>query len=251
MGCIWSQEEAFQPRKWIYLDELIPMVRTADIFLMSGKGGTSIIINIGSNSAYSHIVTVVKTDKFGTCIWESATPDGCIDILTGTDKDGPRLIPLREKIEHYLKKEGYAVHYRPLVVNPEYMEELLRSQPPLEEKLWAHLKRESPKNFEWDLFSMARSAQPWIPGEHWPNGDPSGRFCSELVAEMWRVLGYLDSKGKPDDLLAPTAFAEGNEMALDFPLKIINGGDTVIPLVSLGETVDVRLRPTTITTTNK
>ena len=244
MGCIWSQQESFKPLEWITIDELILIVRTGDIFLFVGYDTflkpASFIIQVGSNSAYSHVGVVVKTDKFGACLWESSTPDGCIDVLTQTNKDGPRLIPLREKLERYLKKEGYAVHYRALVVDPEYMKKLLHSKPPLAEKLWNSLQRESPKAFEWDLFSMARSVQPWIPGENWPNGDPSGRFCSELVAETWRTLGYLESD-KPADLYAPLSFAQGNEASLDFPFQVINKGNTVIPLVGLGETKDVRL----------
>ena len=246
MGCIWSQQASFKPRHWITIDELLLTVRTGDIFLFSGYDNifkpASLIIQLGSNSAYSHVGVVVKTDTFGACLWESSTPDGCIDVLTQTNKDGPRLIPLREKLERYLKTEGYAVHYRELVVAPEYMEQLLNSKPSLGEKLGAFLERESPKNFEWDLFSMARSVQPWIPGEILPNGDPIGRFCSELVAETWRVLGYLDVQRQgPSDLLAPPAFAEGNEASLAFPMKIIDGGNTVFPLVFLGETKDVKL----------
>ncbi len=239
MGCIWSRDENFVPKHWVSLEYLLHTCHTGDILLFSGRGFSSTLINAGSYSPYSHVGVVVVTDRYGPCIWESDTSDGCIDLLTGTDKDGPRLIPLGQKISVYLKGGNFAVHYRRLIVDQDYLAKL-RSEIDFGERLRTFMQEESPKNFEWDLFSMARSVHRWIPGERWPHGDPSGRFCSELVAETWRRMGFLNPKTRPSDLYTVISFAEGNEADLDFPVRRTESGGEK-QLVTLGTTLDVHI----------
>lgn len=245
MGCFQStgyvplQRIEVKPKHWIDLERLVRTAHTGDILLFKGRGLASAIINVGSDSMYSHVAMVVVTDRFGVCLWESSTPDGCIDVITRTNKDGPRLIPLRQKLSYYLEVHGYAVHYRRLIVDQTYLERL-RQNVRLGERLWKFMKSESWKHFEWDLFSMARSVQRWIPGEQWPRGDPSGRFCSELVAETWRQMGFLARNTRPSDLYTVISFEEGNERDLDFPTQTTAGGEEKL-LVSLGSTLDVQI----------
>lgn len=229
MGCFWSYDaHERMPQQWITLRELEQTCHTGDLLLFSGRGLTSYIISAGTYSPYSHIGMIVSTDRYGPCLWESSFPDGCVDILTGTDKSGPRLIRLRDKISTY----PGVVHYRRLQVDPYFLER--QRSMGLSEKLGAFMQRENLKNFEWNYLDMARSAHRWVPGEE-PGGDESAFFCSELVAATWREMGYLNSQARASDLYTPAHFAQGNDVGLEFPID--SGGKR---LITLGPTLVVR-----------
>lgn len=220
MGCSWSwYEQNVIPK--ISLNDLEKHAKTGDVLLFSGAGFVSNIISLANLSSFSHVGMVLDIEGVGLCVWESSTADGTssVDYITKTIKDGPRLIPLRQSIENYVQNdnEGYVVCWRQLHLPMNIRKNLLKTA--ASNEFSKFLVEESKKQFEVHKDDVVRSLYPYIPGGI-PTGDPTSRFCSELVAETLYRLGLLSSS-PPSDQYTVLNFIEGYDYMLKW--KIING----------------------------
>ncbi len=201
-------------RPKITLAHLEAQCHTGDVLLFSGESLFAAFEEFFNYSEWSHVAVVYRHKRWGPCVWESSTPDGTHDLLTdGSDKDGPRLIPLREKITKFVNTWGSKVAWRKLWVRGKVL------RPDWQQRLSDLVKRVHNEPFERDKVDMARSLVPWLPGAE-PGGDETSFFCSELVGRTLMEIGLFpdDPHGRRPENYTVIDFAQGEDGNLPFPL---------------------------------
>ncbi len=152
---------------------------TFDILLWSGGSKISSIIRTFTKTKWcSHVGMIVRMkDDPEVYTFESDWDSKTTDILTGTKKNGPRLVNLREKMKHY---DGRFCAYRALHLPPE-----MQNDPELYSKLWEFMEHTRSKHYEYNLLELFLSTfRANIANTH-------AYFCTELVAQCWMDLGIL------------------------------------------------------------
>lgn len=194
-------------RSHISLRDLERECRTGDILLFSGDGVFSRFEEFFNWSEFGHVAIVYRHKRWGVCVWESSTRDATQDLLTGgSDKDGPRLIKLRDKLRIYVDKWGSKVVWRRLHVR----KGALRRD--WQKRVAALIRRVHKRPFEQHPEDMARSLVTWLPGGQ-PGGDLTSLFCSETVALTYVKMGLFPPT-RPPDQYTVIDFAEGEDRDL-------------------------------------
>jgi len=199
---------------------VVKICDTWDVLLFSGNGPFSIAEQVVTNSVFSHIGTVYRDPESKECYnWESTSADQTIDMLTGSHKRGPRLIPLKESIVTYLDTGGNYVVYRKLYTPYDekrgeggarrgYSKEKQRD-------ILNWMKDQSQKTYEEKLWELPAA---YYKRTLYPRGpDASSYFCSELVADSWKfgdIPLYRES-----DLYCPQDFSIKDEALWDLEDK--------------------------------
>ncbi len=184
--------------------EIRPKLETGDIVLFSGEGIVSNFIKVFTASPYSHVGMVVKIPEWDmVLLWESTTLSKIKDVRSGTVKQGVQLVPLSERVKAYKGTIGV----RFLSVERTYE---MR-------KALAKLRKEvAGRPYEEDKLELFKSAYDFFGGKN--EEELSSLFCSEMVAEGYQRMGFLEEppKGLPSNEYTPANLAA-------YSLKLIHG----------------------------
>ncbi|MHA1682434.1 MAG: hypothetical protein ACTSUE_15965 [Promethearchaeota archaeon] len=179
-------------------ESFLSQAKTGDILLFEGKGGFSWVIQCFTHMRYSHIGVVIKMidpenpTKPHFMLWESTGSDGTYDFVTGTDKNGLRLVSMHEKLYEYAR-QNYGISYRPMTVHSEKIRDRI-GQGEAGLNAWELIMRGAQIPYETDYVELANAHKRWVVGS---SGNPAedrrslkAVFCSEGV--MWF---YRDAMG--------------------------------------------------------
>ena len=160
--------------------------KTGDILLFEGKGWSSCLIQCSTQVRYSHIGIILRirdsNKEENLFVFESTRPDRTYDFLTGTDKDGPRLVSVHERIFTYARR-NYTVTYRPMKIwDSRIVEQMDSGLTDL--YMWATILLMSRLPYELNMRELANAHLRLITGIDQPN--QKSVFCSELVAILYR-----------------------------------------------------------------
>lgn len=164
------------------LTDLADQFRTGDLLLFSGRSLPSDTIRLFTRSHWSHVALVVCLPEYDEPLVLEATAAGeGLDVRTGARMPGVALVPLRDKIESYCGDVAWRQ----------------RRGAPLSEarqRMVARLVRElSHRPYKNYVLTLARDLCTGFQ----LRPDFSGVFCSELVAEIYRRLGWLPRRERP------------------------------------------------------
>ncbi|MCH2558179.1 MAG: hypothetical protein MK005_12860 [Alcanivorax sp.] len=176
----------------------VPSLQTGDLLLFAGRGLVSATIRLFTRSRWSHIAMIVRLPGDDRpLVLEAMGSSESADLHLGRPVNGVALVPLADKLRDY---PGEIVVRRRLGPPP----------CPRRQRLVARLVRRllhrPYKNFLWC------NALDLLSGYTRPP-DRRGWFCSELVAEMYRRLGWLPRDARvagfvPGDFDAPRLAGE-------------------------------------------
>ncbi|MCK0153232.1 hypothetical protein MWU49_05945 [Alcanivorax sp. S6407] len=157
------------------VDSAFPL-RTGDIVLFSGRGVTSEVIRVFTRSPWSHIGMVVfLPGSREPLVLESTTLGESADVRLGKPVAGVSLVSLASKLADY---EGS------VVVRRRHGPDLSENQERLLHRLVRRLMHRPYKNYV-----LCNAIDVLTCFQRKP--DQRGWFCSELVAELYRRLGWL------------------------------------------------------------
>ncbi|MFN3712638.1 MAG: hypothetical protein ACK4SX_03145 [Alcanivoracaceae bacterium] len=152
----------------------LPALQTGDLLLFSGRGWSSDVIRWFTGSNWTHVGVIVCLDEAGEpLVFESTLSPESVDLFRGEACSGVTLVPLSRRIADYQgdivlrRREGAPLGGR---------------QRRLVRRLVQRLYRRPYRHYLWRQLLDA-----------WPGvrRDYRGMFCSELVAELYRRLGWL------------------------------------------------------------
>lgn len=177
----------------VSLGQLLQMAGTGDILMLSGKGGFSRIVELFSNSRWSHVLLVYKDmDPTGSGAllygWEATQSLDPPDLLGGVPrfKKGPKLCDLREKLLAY---QGSFVALRQLLIDETYSgnaQDLLMDTKKL---FYQSMQRNVDHAYETDPLELGRSV---FGMNRRVSSDEF--FCTELTMQTLRECGIADAR---------------------------------------------------------
>ena len=180
----------------------LSMLQTGDVLLFSGNGLSSDVIRWFTGSSWTHVGMIVRLDDVDEpLLLESNRGSESIDLFSGEALAGVSLVPLARKLMDY---DGDIV-LRRRDGNP-----LCQRQRRLVRRLVRRLYRRPYRNYLW------RQVIDVLPGHR--RRDYSAMFCSELVAELYRRLGWLPQEIRTGRLF-PGHFADDSLPLLDGELQ--------------------------------
>ncbi len=181
-------------------DKIRGSLKTGDIVLFSGKGLIGLVIKKYTNSLWTHVGMVIKSDEWDTLLlWESTTLSKLKDVESKTARQGVQSVFLSKTIEVY--NGDVAIRKLKVDRTPEMIDAL---------KEFREEVRNRP--YERNFIEAFKGAYEGFAGENVE--DLSSLFCSELVAEAYQRLGLLkDNKkgGKPSNEYTPADFSSKNK----------------------------------------
>lgn len=161
-------------------------LRTGDILLFSGRGVTSEVIRVFTRSPWSHIGMVVFLPESNEpLVLESTTLGESADIRLGKPVAGVSLVSLATKLTDYPGS---------IVVRRRHGPDLTDRQDKLLQRLLRRLMHRPYKNY------LLCNAIDVLTGFQ-RKPDQRGWFCSELVAELYRRLGWLPREMRTSTLV--------------------------------------------------
>jgi hypothetical protein len=182
----------------IPFDELTPQVMTGDVILMHGTFSLSKAIQWAEGSYWTHSGFAVRGEDVGldntVYFWESNC-DPLPDVRFHTDKDGPMLVPLRDRVVFAKSTTGdMDFCWRKLTID---------RTPTDFTALWNFMPVVHNSRFPGD-FTMLID---WLAGK-WFHIATSDRhiFCAQLVAKTYQTLGWL-AADRPANAFAPADFS--------------------------------------------
>jgi len=165
-------------------------LRSGDILLFAGRGLVSDTVRVFTRSHWSHIGMVVHLPEVpGPLVLEATTLSESNDVFRGVPVRGIGLVPFARKVQEYPGEVALRQRVGPSL--DETQEKLLR-------RLVQRLRHRPYKNY---LFCHARGV---LTGRE--RGDYDAMFCSELVAELYRRVGWLAKSVSPRSYV-PGSFA--------------------------------------------
>ena len=151
-------------------------LRTGDLLLFSGRGFTSEVIRVFTRSPWSHIGMVVHLPgNPDPLVLESTTLSESSDVTLGCPVAGVALVPLADKLRDYPGTVALRRRHGP---------PLSDRQQQLLARMVKRLLHRPYKNY------VLCNALDVLTG-FTRKPDQRGWFCSELVAELYRRLGWL------------------------------------------------------------
>lgn len=169
------------------------IAKTGDCVLFSGKGRTSASIKWLTASKWSHVGMIICDRIYDhVLVWESTTLSNLIDIDTDSYVKGVQVVPLSLRLSTYISDVGV----RPLTsaLETDQIGSLMRLR-----------KTFTGRPYEENFLELICSAYDGPGGEN--TEDLQSLFCSELVAEAYQRIGFLDEE-KPSNEYTPADFAE-------------------------------------------
>lgn len=174
---------------------------TGDVVLFCGAGRVSSVIKRLTRSRWSHVGMVIRAQDLDLLLLiESTTLSPLTDLDTGERRDGVQVVALSERLSRF---DGEAVAVR-RVLGPRTPEQV--HQVAAVRQMFRGIPYES------DQVELLRSAYDGPFGRN--SRDLSTLFCSELVAEFWQVLRWLDAQ-VPSNEFTPGNFAGEGDDAVD------------------------------------
>jgi hypothetical protein len=203
--------------------DFLKKAQTGDILLFEGNGKFSCLSTCFTQVRWSHtgIVVRLRNEQTGMneiFIWESTKPDDTLDFLSGTDKDGPRLVYADEKIYQYASL-NYTIAYRQMKINDTRIISDIESGK-TDLYMWAVLLQLSRLTYEKDPFELSNAHLRLITGiySHGNNNDNANSiFCSEQNMYTYRngmglsLYDYEDDVTYAPEDFSPEDFAEETE----------------------------------------
>ena len=151
-------------------------LQTGDLLLFSGRGFTSEVIRVFTRSPWSHIGMVVHLPgNPHPLVLESTTLSESPDVTLGRPVAGVALVPLADKLRGYTGTVALRRRHGPALSD---------RQQQLLVRLVKWLLHRPYKNY------VLCNALDVVTG-FTRRPDQRGWFCSELVAELYRRLGWL------------------------------------------------------------
>jgi hypothetical protein len=184
-------------------------LQTGDLLLFSGRGWSSDVIRWFTGSCWTHVGVIVCLDDVDEpLVFESTLSPESVDLFRGEACSGVTLVPLSRRLADY---EGE------IVLRRREGAPLAHRQRRLVRRLVQRLYRRPYRHYLWRQLLDA-----------WPGTrrDYGGLFCSELVAELYRRLGWL-----PRDVRSG-AYVPGHFGDADF---LLQDGALSAPLWLKGE----------------
>lgn len=161
-------------------------LRTGDLLLFSGRGFTSEVIRVFTRSPWSHIGMVVHLPgNPAPLVLESTTLSESPDVTLGHPVAGVALVPLHDKLRDYPGTVALRRRHGP-ALNVRQQQRLIR--------LVKRLLHRPYKNY------VLCNALDVLTG-FTRRPDQRGWFCSELVAELYRRLGWLPRETRASTLV--------------------------------------------------
>lgn len=174
---------------------------TGDVVLFCGAGRVSSVIKRLTRSRWSHVGMVIRAQELDLLLLiESTTLSPLTDMDTGERRDGVQVVALSERLSRF---DGEAIAVR-RVLGPRTAEQV--HQVAAVRQMFRGIAYES------DQVELLRSAYDGPFGRN--SRDLSTLFCSELVAEFWQVLRWLDAQ-VPSNEFTPANFAGEGDDAVD------------------------------------
>lgn len=165
---------------------------TGDIVLFSGRGVFSAVIRKYTGCKWSHVGTILRPkDMDILLIMESTTLSNIRDMDTQEFTKGVQVVPFSERCKTYDGDIGFR-HIN--VARGAAFNKIVND--------FRHEMKGKP--YEEDTLQLIRAAYDGILGTN--EKDLSSLFCSELVAELWQRLGWLDNI-LPSNEFDPSNFA--------------------------------------------
>lgn len=179
------------------LSTSVSSLQTGDVLLFSGKGLSSQVIRWFTGNHWTHVGVVVRLDDIGEpLLLESNLTPESVDLFSGKPLSGISLVQIERKLADY---QG------DIVIRRRQGEPLTPWQKRLLRRLVKRLYRRPYRHYLW------RQVIDHLPGVR--RRDYSAMFCSELVAELYRRLGWL-----PQDVRCG-GFVPGHFAAPSFALQ--------------------------------
>ena len=179
------------------LSTSISSLQTGDVLLFSGRGLSSEVIRWFTGSRWTHVGVVVRLDDTDEpLLLESNLGPESVDLLSGQAQPGICLVQIERKLSDYQgdiairRRQGEPLSVRQRRLVRRLVRKLYRR--PYRHYLWRQVIDRLP-------FTQRR--------------DYSAMFCSELVAELYRRLGWL-----PQDVRCGR-FVPGHFAAESFQLQ--------------------------------
>ena len=161
-------------------------LRTGDLLLFSGRGFTSEVIRVFTRSPWSHIGMVVHLPgNPDPLVLESTTLSESSDVTLGCPVAGVALVPLADKLRDYPGTVALRRRHGP---------PLSDRQQQLLARMVKRLLHRPYKNY------VLCNALDVLTG-FTRKPDQRGWFCSELVAELYRRLGWLPRQTRASSLV--------------------------------------------------
>jgi hypothetical protein len=183
-------------------DRVRSKLDTGDIVLFQGRGFVSHMIRLGTSSRWSHVGMVVKQDEWGTLmLWESQGIQTLTDVLTGTARNGVKLVVLSDRVKTF---DG-EVSVRRLTG--------FERDAAMKRKLRAFRNEVRGRPFEKSVLTQIKAALDDGIGLGHNEEDLSSLFCSELIAETYQRLGLLGDE-LPSAEYVPADFSSEREARL-------------------------------------
>lgn len=187
-------------------------LKMGDIVLTSGKTLFSQAIRWMTRSHWSHVGMVVRAEQWDfVLLWESTTGARIKDVESTKISHGVQLVPLSERLKAY--DGGFAIRQlsRPLTEN--------------ETETLSRFRHEvSGRTFDYNVIELLKAA--WDSGIMSDNHeDLSCLFCSELIAETFQALGFLD-ENRPSNEYVPSDFS--SEQSLPWNRDISLGKEIMV-----------------------
>ncbi|MCC1496517.1 hypothetical protein [Alcanivorax sp. 1008] len=175
----------------------ISSLQTGDVLLFSGKGLSSEVIRWFTGSYWTHVGVIVRLDELDEPILlESNLGPASVDLISGEAQSGVSLVQVERKLSDYQGE---------IAIRRRQGEPLTLRQRRLVRRLVKRLYRRPYRHYLW------RQVIDRLPGVR--RRDYSAMFCSELVAELYRRLGWL-----PEDVRCG-GFFPGHFAAESFVLQ--------------------------------
>ena len=175
----------------VELSDLVPGLRTGDLVLFAGQGVVGDTIRLFTRSYWSHVGMVYRAPEQGRLLLlESTNMSSTPDLIRGCPVSGVALVPLAGRVESY--RGAVAIRRR-----------IGESPPPQRLRMLDRMvKRVLHRPYKNYVLTLARD----ICTGYRLEPDLSRLFCSELVAELYRRLGWLPREARPS-LYVPAHFA--------------------------------------------
>ena len=195
-------------------EEVRPELKTGDIVLMGGTSIFSRAIRMLTDSRWSHVGMVMKIDEPDILLlWESTTNGHDKDVQTGKIKRGVQLVPLSKRVKDHTGNLGF----RPLNRGITQAEMA---------KLNSFRHSVKDKGYDFDGLELLRAALD--AGLFWENReDLSAYFCSELIAETYQAIGFLDDV-KPSNEYTPDDFSSESSQPLGLQNGVELGNEIIV-----------------------
>lgn len=220
MGCCESLPCDYSKQKSI--KELIEKkeLKTGDLIFFSSIGGLfSCLIKTVTFNPSSHVGMVyIKNGQY--YLWHSPNRpvNNCKDSITNTEKSGPQLNLLECALKEYngsfmlRKLERFTNSDLILIKNMEAGEETKKlleldelTENPLENKIFLWMKEQTQKAYEKSWLQLILAASPLKCNYE----DNSTYFCSELVADTYKIYGLFPEDTIPSNY-TPADLASSN-----------------------------------------